>query len=97
MTELMEALPFIINVRGITFKISDIVLRVMRLGGSNSAIHLWEQTIGVIIKDYGDSPKGTARFVKCNPNAGPVLEQHGEIVGTLPCGNDGRRGLYIIS
>lgn len=72
--------------------ISDVVLRVMRLDDLNSAIHLWEQTPGVIIRDYDDSPEGIARFIKRNPNTSLVLEQHGEIVGTLLCGNDGRRG-----
>lgn len=32
------------------------------------------------------------RFLNRNPNTSLVLDLNGEIVGTLLCGNDGRRG-----
>ena len=92
MIELMAVRLFIINERVIALNNSHIVLRVMKLDDLNGAIQLWRQTKGVIIRDYDDSPEGIARFIHRNPKTTLVLEQDGEIVGTLLCGNDGRRG-----
>ena len=88
----MVAHPFITNEGVKKLNNSGTVLRPMRPEDLDGAIRLWCQTEGVIIRNYDDSPEGIARFIKRNPKTSLVLDQQGEIVGTLLCGNDGRRG-----
>lgn len=88
----MVARPFITNKRVKELSNSDIVLRPMRLEDLDGAIQLWCHTEGVIIRDYDDSPDGIARFIKRNPKTILVLDQQGEIAGTILCGKDDRRG-----
>lgn len=69
-----------------------IVLRQMRIHDLDGALSLWSNTPGVVVREYDDSPEGITRFLKRNPDTSLVLDLNGEIVGTLLCGNDGRRG-----
>lgn len=69
-----------------------IVLRQMRIHDLDGALSLWNKTSGVVVREYDDSPEGITRFLSHNPDTSLVLDLDGEIVGTLLCGNDGRRG-----
>lgn len=57
-----------------------------------SARALWERTPGVGLSD-ADEPEAIARFLQRNPGLSFVAIVEPEIVGTVLCGHDGRRGL----
>ena len=71
---------------------NDVSLRKMRIGDLPGALKLWHSSAGVKFRSYDDSEESIARFLNKNPDTSLVLEQGNEIVGTLLCGNDGRRG-----
>ena len=70
----------------------NITMRCMKTTDLENAIRLWNETPGVVVREEDDSKEGIARFLARNPNTTLVLEKDGEIIGTLLCGNDGRRG-----
>ena len=41
-----------------------------------------------------DSKEGVARFLRRNPTTSMVAEANGELVGSILCGHDGRRGCF---
>ena len=52
---------------------------------------------GFAIRSIDDSREGVERFLKRNPATSVVAEENGEIVGSILCGHDGRRGcLYHV-
>ncbi len=53
---------------------------------------LWEQTEGVGLS-RADEPAAVARFLQRNPGLSFVATAANDIVGTILCGHDGRRGL----
>lgn len=53
---------------------------------------LWERTPGVGLSE-ADDPDGIARFLRRNPGLSFVAIDDSELVGTILCGHDGRRGL----
>ena len=53
---------------------------------------LWEQSDGVGLS-AADEPAALITFLVRNPGLSYVAEQRGQIVGTILCGHDGRRGL----
>lgn len=55
---------------------------------------LWMSCKGMGLNDLDDSKEGIDRFLKRNPDTCFVAEQNGKIIGSIICGNDGRRG-YI--
>lgn len=65
----------------------------MRSEDYNQMMHLWENTPGIGIND-ADSREKTSAFLKRNKQLNYVAEHRGQIVGTIMCGQDGRRG-YI--
>lgn len=67
-------------------------MRYMETSDLDKAIRLWNDTPGVVVREEDDSKDGIARFLERNPTTTLVLEKNGEIIGTLLCGNDGRRG-----
>lgn len=58
---------------------------------------LWMTIKGFAIRSIDDSREGVERFLKRNPSTSVVAEENGEIVGSILCGHDGRRGcLYHV-
>lgn len=58
---------------------------------------LWMTIKGFAIRSIDDSQEGVERFLKRNPATSVVAEENGEIVGSILCGHDGRRGcLYHV-
>lgn len=58
---------------------------------------LWMQIRGFGIRSMDDSREGVERFLLRNPGCSVVAEQDGQIVGSILCGHDGRRGcLYHV-
>lgn len=55
---------------------------------------LWMTIHGFGIRSIDDSKEGVVRFLKRNPGISAVAEVDGEIVGTILCGHDGRRGCF---
>ena len=52
---------------------------------------LWQQSAGVR-ESLGDTPEGIAMYLARNPGMSLVAEVGDDIVGTVLCGHDGRRG-----
>ena len=58
---------------------------------------LWMTIHGFGIRSIDDSYEGVAKFLARNPGLSVVALCHGEIVGAILCGHDGRRGcLYHV-
>ena len=53
---------------------------------------LWERAEGVGLSS-ADEPSALAAFLSRNPGLSFVALQDGQVVGTVLCGHDGRRGL----
>jgi ribosomal protein S18 acetylase RimI-like enzyme len=58
-----------------------------------AAIELWSNTDGIGLGE-SDSPDRIETFLDRNPGSSFVALQSGAVIGTVLCGNDGRRG-YI--
>jgi len=58
------------------------------------AYSLWMGAAGVGLRSVDDSREGIAKFLTRNPGSCFVAEDGNQIVGTILCGHDGRRG-YI--
>lgn len=69
-------------------------IRLMTLSDYEAVYSLWSNTAGMGMRSLDDSLNGITRFLKRNPATSFVAEIHGEIVGVILCGHDGRRG-YI--
>lgn len=58
---------------------------------------LWMEISGFGIRSMDDSREGVERFLLRNPGCSVVAEQNGQIIGSILCGHDGRRGcLYHV-
>ncbi|MCR5452239.1 MAG: GNAT family N-acetyltransferase [Lachnospiraceae bacterium] len=58
---------------------------------------LWMTIDGFGIRSIDDSREGVLKFINRNPGLSVVAESDGEIVGSILCGQDGRRGcLYHV-
>jgi N-acetylglutamate synthase len=64
----------------------------MRLEDLTEAIALWEATEHIGLDDDVDSLEALADYLKHNPGLSFVARAHGELVGAVLCGTDGRRG-----
>lgn len=69
-------------------------LRLMQIEDYEQIQQLWLSTSGMGLNDIDDSYEGIQRFLKRNPTSCFVAEENTEIIGTILCGDDGRRG-YI--
>src|SRR5262249_7071962 len=63
----------------------------MTLADYDAAYQLWQMTEGMGLSE-ADSRESIAAFLERNPGLSLVAWVRGEIVGTLLCGHDGRRG-----
>lgn len=72
-------------------------IREMQLEDYEKVNKLWMSIHGFCIRSIDDSKEGVARFIRRNPTTSIVAEIDGNVIGTILCGNDGRRGcLYHV-
>lgn len=72
-------------------------LRPLTVKDLDEALALWRRTEGVGLTE-ADTPDLLALFLERNPGLSVVVETDGKVVGTVLCGNDGRRGfLYHLA
>ena len=73
------------------------IVRTMTIEDYQGVHDLWMTIKGFAIRSIDDSREGVERFLKRNPATSVVTEENGEIVGSILCGHDGRRGcLYHV-
>ena len=73
------------------------IVRTMTIEDYQGVHDLWMTIKGFAIRSRDDSREGVERFLKRNPATSVVAEENGEIVGSILCGHDGRRGcLYHV-
>lgn len=70
------------------------MIRAMMIEDYEGVYKLWKQTKGFGIRSIDDSREGLERFLRRNPTTSIVAEEEGEIVGSILCGHDGRRGCF---
>lgn len=69
----------------------------MRIEDFDQVHALWMKISGFGIRSIDDSREGVERFLKRNPKCSVVAEKDGQIIGSILCGHDGRRGcLYHV-
>jgi ribosomal protein S18 acetylase RimI-like enzyme len=66
----------------------------MQIEDYEDIYRLWADTPGMGLRRLDDSKDGISRFLARNPNTCFVALNRSEVVGSILCGNDGRRG-YI--
>lgn len=69
-------------------------VRAMQMEDYPRVYTLWTGIEGFGIRSIDDSKEGVERFLKRNPETSIVAEAEGEIIGTILCGHDGRRGCF---
>lgn len=74
--------------------IQEIVIREMKTKDYAKVRSLWMTIHGFGIRSIDDSKEGVERFLRRNPSTSVVAEHHGQIVGAILCGHDGRRGCF---
>lgn len=73
------------------------IVRTMTIEDYQGVHDLWMTIKGFAIRSIDDSREGVERFLKRHPATSVVAEENGEIVGSILCGHDGRRGcLYHV-
>ncbi len=72
----------------------EVTVRFMEIEDYEKCYHLWLTIQGFAIRSLDDSKQGIERFLKRNPEMSVVAQQDGEIVGSILCGHDGRRGCF---
>ncbi len=75
----------------------EYTIRPMTVDDYPKVRELWMTIKGFAIRTVDDSFEGVERFLARNPGLSVVAESEGEIVGSILCGHDGRRGsLYHV-
>ncbi|MFJ2042581.1 MULTISPECIES: GNAT family N-acetyltransferase [unclassified Paenibacillus] len=65
----------------------------MTIDHYDQAIKLWERTPGMGLSEEVDSRKAISAYLQRNPGLSYVcLDENKNLIGTVLCGNDGRRG-----
>ena len=64
----------------------------MTIKDYDDALRLWKNTEGVGLHNDTDSKKGILRYLKRNPGLSFIARDNGKLIGTVLCGQDGRRG-----
>ena len=76
---------------------NGITVRSMAVEDYDGVYGLWMSIKGFAIRSIDDSKEGVERFLSRNPGISVVAVKDGEIVGSILCGHDGRRGcLYHV-
>lgn len=70
------------------------MIREITITDYKKIFDLWKCTDGMGLRKLDDSQQGISAFLKRNPTTNFVAVDNGEIIGTILCGHDGRRG-YI--
>lgn len=74
-----------------------ITIRSMTIEDYDGVYALWMTIKGFAIRSVDDAREGVERFLSRNPGISVVAAKDGEIVGSILCGHDGRRGcLYHV-
>ena len=74
-----------------------ITIRGMTIEDYDGVYTLWMTIKGFAIRSSDDAREGVERFLSRNPGISVVAVKDGEIVGSILCGHDGRRGcLYHV-
>jgi ribosomal protein S18 acetylase RimI-like enzyme len=70
----------------------------MKIEDYDEAVALWKNTEGVRFHKPSDCKKGIAKYLRRNPGLSFIARDNEKIVGTIMCGQDGRRGsLYHLA
>lgn len=73
------------------------MVRQMKIEDYDQVYALWTKIRGFGIRSVDDSKEGVARFLRRNPDTSVVAVEEDQIVGSILCGHDGRRGcLYHV-
>lgn len=70
----------------------DDMIRVMTIDDYDEIYALWQQVTTLIVQEFEDSKEQIEKFLKRNPGHSFVAVEDDKIVGTILCGQDGRRG-----
>ena len=70
------------------------MVRIMTAADYDQVYALWKTIKGFAMRSLDDSREGVERFLKRNPDMSIVAEADGQVVGTILCGHDGRRGCF---
>lgn len=70
------------------------IIRTMCEEDYEKVYELWLSIHGFGMRSIDDSQEGVLRFIKRNPTTSVVAEADGEIIGSILCGHDGRRGCF---
>lgn len=75
----------------------NIEIRPMTIEDYDAVLILWKSISGFGIRSIDDSREGIKRFIDRNPGLSVVALHKGQIIGSILCGHDGRRGcLYHV-
>ncbi len=75
----------------------NIEIRELSFGDYEAARSLWNRCQGIGLSD-ADEPEPMRRFLECNPGLNLAAWSANELIATLLCGTDGRRGyLYHLA
>lgn len=74
--------------------LTNVTIRTMCTDDYEAVYDLWLGIHGFGMRSIDDSREGVTRFLKRNPHTSVVAEMDGEIVGSILCGHDGRRGCF---
>lgn len=69
-------------------------IRKMNIEDYDEVYGLWKTIHGFGLRSIDDSREGVSRFIKRNPDTSMVAECDGEVIGSILCGHDGRRGCF---
>lgn len=69
-------------------------IKLMTIDDYDSVYALWTEDKGVGLRSLDDSKEGITKFLKRNPTSCFTATVEHEVVGSVLCGHDGRRG-YI--
>ncbi len=67
-------------------------IRAMTPADYDEVLRLWQSSDGIGLSS-ADSRESITQYLRRNPGMSFVAERQGEIIGTVLCGHDGRRGL----
>lgn len=70
----------------------DDMIRVMTIDDYDEIYALWQQVTTLIVQEFEDSKEQIEKFLERNPGHSFVAVEDDQIVGTILCGQDGRRG-----
>lgn len=70
------------------------MIRLMQPEDYEQVYGLWLKIQGFGIRSVDDSEQNIVRFLERNPSTSFVAVEDGNIVGSLLCGHDGRRGCF---